>query len=150
MKRNEMPILKRMTDGWFEFVGLDFTNNHLWGRQSNKRHSYNFKCIKRSVCVCISVHIGTYLIALLWFLQFSRICIILEKCVHPLCIYMYIIYNIIYIIYYIIIIIISNKGQKKVNEMYYNFEIFGSQGRAAESSVLVLWTTSYKLWTLIT
>jgi hypothetical protein len=51
---------------------------------------------------------------------------------------MYIIYinKILYII--IIITIITNKGQKKVNEMNYNCEICGSQDRVAESSVLVL------------
>jgi len=44
-------------------------------------------------------------------------------------------------ILYIIIQIIRNKGQKKVNEMNYNCEICGSQGRVAESSVSLLWTT---------
>jgi len=34
--------------------------------------------------------------------------------------------------------IITNKGQKKVNEMNYNREICGSQDRVAGISVLVL------------
>ena len=51
---------------------------------------------------------------------------------------MYIIYinNILYII------IIRNKGQKKVNAIYYNCEICGSQSHVSEISVLLLWTTS--------
>jgi len=131
-------------DRWvIRIFSLDFTNNYLWGRQSNKRHSYNIKFIKKGAHVYIYIHtyiykcvyIGTYLIAPLWFLQFSRICIIFFKNVSTrVCVYMYI-YNILYII---IITKITNKGQKIVKEMNYNCEICGSQDRFAESSVVVL------------
>jgi len=61
-KRNKMSILKMMTDRWFEFTGLDFTNNHLWSRQFNKRHSYNHKCIKKEhICIYKCVHIYIYI-----------------------------------------------------------------------------------------
>jgi len=125
-------------DRWvIRTFSLDFTNNHLWGRQSNKRHSYNFKFIKKEhICIYKCVYRSVLDCTALVSTIFTNLHYFLKMC-PPLFLYMYIIY-INKILYIIIITIITNKGQKKVNEMNYNCEICGSQDRVAESSVLVL------------